>query len=167
MTRAGNRNLSAAWERVRTRFAAMPRGTRWLNFGLLLLLVVATVATVLVITSPGGEAPAVRTATVTRGDVTALITGVGSTANLSVTTGSATGVLKAPTQAITTTGNRSTVTVRRDGVDTVAPVRIRVSGPAETEIVSGVSEGDVLVLPTPNVVTGGSGAGFPRSGGGR
>jgi multidrug efflux pump subunit AcrA (membrane-fusion protein) len=93
--------------------------------------------------------------------------GVGATANLSVTTGTATGVLKAPTQAITTTGNRSTVTVRRNGVDTVVPVRIGVSGPAETEIVSGVAEGDVLVLPSQNVVTGGSGAGFPRTGGGR
>ena len=91
--------------------------------------------------------------------------GVGSTANVSITTGTATGVLKAPTQAITTTGNRSTVTVRRGGADTVVPVRIGVSGPAETEILSGVSEGDVLVLPTPNVVTGGSGVGFPRTGG--
>ncbi|TWF76057.1 HlyD family secretion protein [Pseudonocardia hierapolitana] len=92
--------------------------------------------------------------------------GVGATANLSITTGTATAVLKAPTQAITTTGNRSTVTVRRGGADTVVPVRIGVSGPAETEIISGVSEGDVLVLPTPNVATGGSGAGFPRQGGG-
>ena len=93
--------------------------------------------------------------------------GVGATANVSITTGTATGVLKAPTQAITTTGNRSTVTVRRGGADTVVPVRIGVSGPAETEIVSGVREGDVLVLPAPTVATGGSGAGFPRSGGGR
>jgi multidrug efflux pump subunit AcrA (membrane-fusion protein) len=93
--------------------------------------------------------------------------GVGATANLSVTTGTATGVLRAPTQAITTTGNRSTVTVRRNGVDTVVPVRIGVSGPAETEIVSGVSEGDVLVLPSPTAAGGGSGAGFPRVGGGR
>jgi multidrug efflux pump subunit AcrA (membrane-fusion protein) len=92
--------------------------------------------------------------------------GVGATANLSVTTGSATGVLKAPTQAITTTGNRSTVTVRRDGAYTVVPVRIGVSGPAETEIVSGVREGDVLVLPSQDVATAGSGAGFPRKGGG-
>ncbi|MHA6621576.1 HlyD family efflux transporter periplasmic adaptor subunit [Pseudonocardia sp. DLS-67] len=91
--------------------------------------------------------------------------GVGATANLSVTTGSATGVLKAPTQAVTTTGNRSTVTVRRDGTDTVVPVRIGVSGPADTEILSGVDEGDVLVLPSPNVATAGSGAGFPRTGG--
>ena len=93
--------------------------------------------------------------------------GVGATANMSITTGAATAVLKAPTQAITTTGNRSTVTVRRDGVDTVVPVRIGVSGPAETEIVSGVADGDVLVLPSQNLVTGGAGAGFPGSGGGR
>ncbi|OLS96281.1 hypothetical protein BJF90_10910 [Pseudonocardia sp. CNS-004] len=84
-----------------------------------------------------------------------------------MTTGTATGVLKAPTQAITTTGNRSTVTVRRDGVDTATSVRIGVSGPAETEIISGVAEGDVLVLPTPTTTSGGSGAGFPRTGGGR
>jgi hypothetical protein len=93
--------------------------------------------------------------------------GVGATAGLSVTTGTATGVLKAATQAITTTGNRSTVTVRRDGVDTATSVRIGVSGPTETEIISGVAEGDILVLPTPATTSGGSGAGFPRTGGGR
>jgi HlyD family secretion protein len=93
--------------------------------------------------------------------------GVGATAELSVTTGSATGVLKAPTQAITTTGDRSTVTVRRDGVDAVVPVRIGVSGPAETEIISGVRDGDVLVLPSQGATTGSPGAGFPGSGGGR
>src|SRR5690349_5062189 len=69
MARAGDGRLSAAlaWAR-----------TRWLNLGLLLLLVAAIVATVLVITNPGGTPPAVRTATVTRGDVTALVTGSGN-----------------------------------------------------------------------------------------
>ncbi|TQM02135.1 HlyD family efflux transporter periplasmic adaptor subunit [Pseudonocardia kunmingensis] len=91
--------------------------------------------------------------------------GVGSTANLSVTTGTAQDVLKVPTQAITTTGDRHTVTVRRGGTDAVVPVTIGVAGPAETEITGGVAEGDVLVLPSPGVTTGGSGAGFPGAGG--
>ncbi len=91
--------------------------------------------------------------------------GVGSTANLSITTDTAANVLMAPTQAITTTGNRHTVTVRRDGVDTAVPVTIGVSGPAETEITDGVAERDVLVLPSAASATGGPGAGFPGTGG--
>src|SRR5262245_36132250 len=69
MATVGDRKLSAAWAWART---------RWLNLGLLLLLVVAIVVTVLVVTHPGGQVPVARTAAVTRGDVTALVTGSGN-----------------------------------------------------------------------------------------
>lgn len=94
--------------------------------------------------------------------------GVGSTASLSITAGSATDVLEAPNLAITSLGTRHTVTVRRDGSDTVVPVTLGLAGDTETEIVSGVGQGDMLVLPSPTAgaTTGtGTGAGFPRTGG--
>jgi HlyD family secretion protein len=73
--------------------------------------------------------------------------GVGSTAELSITTGTAQNVLRVPTQAITTNGTRHTVTVRRNGVDSVVAVEVGVSGATDTEITSGVAQGDTLVLP--------------------
>ncbi len=87
--------------------------------------------------------------------------GVGNTANLAITTGTATDVLLAPTSAITTIGNRHSVTVRRDGQDTVVPITIGLQGDTTTQITSGVQEGDTLVLPT---VTGGTGTGATGGG---
>lgn len=93
--------------------------------------------------------------------------GVGATATLSITTGTSDGVLSVPTSAITTVGNRHTVTVRAaDGTDSVVAVQIGLSGDTTTEVTSGVAEGDALVLPTVAATTGGGGGGFPRTGGG-
>ncbi|HEY0814933.1 MAG TPA: HlyD family efflux transporter periplasmic adaptor subunit [Pseudonocardia sp.] len=89
---------------------------------------------------------------------------VGSTASMSITTGSKTGVLLAPTSAITTVGNRHTVIVKRNGVDTVVPVQIGLVGDTTTEITDGVTEGDQLVLPTGTATS--TTNGFPRGGGG-
>lgn len=98
--------------------------------------------------------------------------GVGATATLSITTGSVDGVLEAPTSAITTVGNRHTVTLHRstgtgaaDTTDTVVPVEIGLSGDTTTEITSGVVAGDQLVLPTTGTAASTTG-GFPRTGGG-
>jgi hypothetical protein len=63
-------------------------------------------------------------------------------------------VLKVPTQAVTTAGSRHTVTVLRDGVETVVPVQVGVSGTTDTEITSGVAAGDQLVLPGVSAPTG-------------
>ena len=97
--------------------------------------------------------------------------GVGSTANLTVAAASATDVLQAPNLAVTSLGNRHTVTVRRNGTDSVVPVTIGLVGDTQTEITSGVQAGDVLVLPSTGAPATGStsssntGAGFPRTGG--
>jgi HlyD family secretion protein len=89
--------------------------------------------------------------------------GVGNTASLSITTGTKSGVLVAPTSAITSTGNRHTVVVRRGEQDVTVPVEIGIVGDTTTEIVGGVNEGDQLVLPT---VATSTNNGFPRGGGG-
>lgn len=94
----------------------------------------------------------------------------GSTAGLTITDGQADGVLQVPTTAITTTGTNHTVTVRRNGTDTVVPVGVGLTGATTTEITSGLQAGDVVVLPSPTTSTSATpapGAGFPRLGGGR
>jgi hypothetical protein len=97
--------------------------------------------------------------------------GVGSTANLTVAAASANDVLQAPNLAVTSLGNRHTVTVRRNGTDSVVPVTIGLVGDTQTEITSGVQAGDVLLLPSTGAPATGStsssntGAGFPRTGG--
>jgi hypothetical protein len=87
----------------------------------------------------------------------------GSTANMSITTGSKPDVLVAPSSAITTVGNRHTVVVRRGTTDTVVPVQIGLVGDTTTEITDGVQAGDQLVLPTGT--TASTTNGFPRGGG--
>jgi hypothetical protein len=74
--------------------------------------------------------------------------GVGATASLSIRTSAKDSVLRVPTAAITTLGDRHTVTVRRDGSDSQVPVQIGVQGDTDTEILSGVAEGDTVVLPS-------------------
>ena len=92
--------------------------------------------------------------------------GVGSTANLSITAGESTDALKAPNLAINSAGaEQHTVTVQRGGVDTVVPVTIGLVGDTETEIISGVQAGDLLVLPNTTASTTPTGAGAPRPGG--
>jgi multidrug efflux pump subunit AcrA (membrane-fusion protein) len=89
--------------------------------------------------------------------------GVGNTASLAITTGSKSGVLVAPSSAITTFGNRHTVVVRRGDQDVTVPVEIGLVGDTTTEITGGLNEGDQLVLPT---VATSTNNGFPRGGGG-
>ncbi|MDT7710500.1 MAG: hypothetical protein QOG20_6107 [Pseudonocardiales bacterium] len=98
---------------------------------------------------------------------------VGSTANLTIAAASATDVLEVPNLAVTSLGNRHTVTVRRNGTDTVVPVTTGLVGDTQTEITSGVQPGDMVVLPSTSATSTGStpatsantGAGFPRTGG--
>ena len=87
---------------------------------------------------------------------------LGQTADVSIETGSASNVLYVPTSAITTAGGISTVTVRTDGVDTPTVVQTGLEGNSRTEIVSGLAEGDVVVIPT----AANSGTGFTFPGGG-
>lgn len=71
---------------------------------------------------------------------------LGQTAQVVITTASATGVVGVPTLAITTFGDRSMVTVVKDGVATRTPVETGIAGTTYTEITSGLQAGDRVQL---------------------
>jgi len=83
---------------------------------------------------------------------------LGQTASVSIVTGVARNVLTVPSSAVTSVGNNSTVTVLQNGQQSVRPVQVGLVGDSSTEITSGLSEGDVVVLTTG---TGSSGLTFP------
>jgi multidrug efflux pump subunit AcrA (membrane-fusion protein) len=91
---------------------------------------------------------------------------LGQTATASIQTGSVDGALYVPSTAVTTLGTRSTVTVQDGSGTHVVPVTLGLVGDADTQITSGLSEGQTVVLPT-TTTTGGTGtARFPGLGGG-
>lgn len=73
---------------------------------------------------------------------------VGQTASLSITTGSKEDVLFVPTSAITSEGASRYVTRLADGVQSRVEVTTGLVGTTGTEILSGLSEGDLVVLPS-------------------
>ena len=70
----------------------------------------------------------------------------GMTANVSVITASKDNVVNVPSAAISTTGGQSTVTVLQNGKDAVVPVQTGLKGDGTTEIVSGLDDGDQVVM---------------------
>jgi macrolide-specific efflux system membrane fusion protein len=94
---------------------------------------------------------------------------VGQTVVAEVVTGRARDVLLVPSAAVTTAGGQSTVTVVQNGQQVSTPVEIGLEGDQFTEITSGLSEGDEVVLATATDAagTGGfPGGGFPGGLGG-
>jgi multidrug efflux pump subunit AcrA (membrane-fusion protein) len=91
----------------------------------------------------------------------------GMTADVSVVVATATNALQVPSAAITTTGFASTVTVLEGGQQTKVRVTIGLVGSSNTQILSGIKEGQVLVEPTATVSIGGtpSSSGAPPGGG--
>ncbi len=86
----------------------------------------------------------------------------GMTASVSVVVDAALGVLRAPQGAITTEGETSTVELlATDGTRSTVPVTLGIQGDVDTEITSGVREGDVLVIPSAD---DGVGLTFPQGG---
>ena len=88
----------------------------------------------------------------------------GMSADVDVIIAQADNVLNLTSSAVRTTGGRSTVTVRRNGEDVTVSVVTGLKGDSTTEIVSGLSATDQVVLP----VTVGTGStsqtGFPAGG---
>jgi HlyD family secretion protein len=73
---------------------------------------------------------------------------LGQSSDITITTGSKTGVLRAPSSALTTIGGRTTATVRdASGKTRSVTVQTGLEGDSETEILSGLADGDVLVVP--------------------
>jgi multidrug efflux pump subunit AcrA (membrane-fusion protein) len=72
----------------------------------------------------------------------------GMTANVSVVDQTRANVPELSSAAITTTGANSTVELLKNGKTTVTRVTTGLVGNSATEIVSGLSKGDVVVLPT-------------------
>lgn len=85
----------------------------------------------------------------------------GMSVSVEVTTDEAIGVLWVPAAAVTTAGGQSTVTVRTDGVDSTVVVETGLVGNGGTEITSGVTEGQQVVIDTST--ESGTG-GFPTGG---
>ena len=91
----------------------------------------------------------------------------GMTADVSVVVQTATNVLEVPSAAVTTTGQFSTVTVLKNGKQTTTRVTVGLVGNSTTQILSGVTAGEVLVEPTATVSSSTTGpTGSTRFGGG-
>lgn len=90
---------------------------------------------------------------------------IGATGTVQVTTSRADNVLYAPTAAVRTVGGRSTVTVMQNGKPVVRAVQTGAQGDQGTEITSGVSEGDQLLI-APTGTTGFPSGRFPGGLGG-
>ncbi|MGI3784065.1 MAG: hypothetical protein ACRYG2_25160, partial [Janthinobacterium lividum] len=73
--------------------------------------------------------------------------------------------LSVPTSALTRTGDRYTVLRRASGADSTVEVQTGLVGATDTEITSGLAEGDQVVIALTTASTA-AGAG-PRRGGGR
>ncbi|GIE31278.1 RND transporter [Actinoplanes italicus] len=94
---------------------------------------------------------------------------VGQTVSVSVTTGSRENVVLVNAAALTTVGNRHTVTVVANGVQETRSVEIGLAGDSATEITSGLAAGEQVVVKTTSTGTSGSqqgGGGFPGGGSG-
>ncbi|GIE86949.1 efflux RND transporter periplasmic adaptor subunit [Actinoplanes regularis] len=97
---------------------------------------------------------------------------VGQTVSVVVTTGSKENVIAVNSAAITTVGNRHTVTVVANGVKETRTVEIGLAGDSTTEITSGLAAGESVVVKTTSTSSGSNqqngfpgGGNFPGGGG--
>ncbi|MFD9849312.1 efflux RND transporter periplasmic adaptor subunit [Streptomyces parvus] len=90
----------------------------------------------------------------------------GQSASVKVSVAAVHDVLTVPAAAVKGTGSSASVTVQRDGRQIPVEVGVGVRGDAQTEIASGLKQGDVVVLPSVATGGGGSEGGGRGSGGG-
>ncbi|MYW03148.1 biotin/lipoyl-binding protein [Streptomyces sp. SID3343] len=90
------------------------------------------------------------------GDVSTLRTG--QTANVSVVVAQADAALQVPSAAVTGTGSAATVRILVDGVEQRRTVGVGVVGDQTTQVVSGLTEGEEIVIGT-TAVAGSTGSG--------
>lgn len=89
---------------------------------------------------------------------------LGASVSVSITTGSAEDALIVPTSAVTTIGNRSTVTVLDDGAEKSVTVQVGIEGDSGVQITSGLTAGQTVVLRSSSSSSISSN-GFPGAGG--
>ncbi|WP_433717563.1 efflux RND transporter periplasmic adaptor subunit [Actinoplanes sp. CA-051413] len=85
----------------------------------------------------------------------------GQTVSVSVVTGEVSDAVYVNAAAVTTVGNRHTVTVLANGVQEVRAVEIGLEGDQATQVTSGLTPGEQVVITTPSTTTGGTTGGFP------
>lgn len=78
----------------------------------------------------------------------------GMTANLTIVVDKRENVLTVPNRAIKTVNREKVVTVMKDGQQVQVPVETGLAGDSLTEIVSGLEEGDVVVVGSAGTTTG-------------
>jgi macrolide-specific efflux system membrane fusion protein len=88
----------------------------------------------------------------------------GQTVSVAVTTGSVENAVLVNAAAITTVGNRHTVTVVAGGIQETRSVEIGLEGDSATEIKSGLTAGEQVVVRTTSSSTSGNQGGFPGGG---
>ncbi|MFV2104691.1 efflux RND transporter periplasmic adaptor subunit [Micromonospora sp. LOL_024] len=89
----------------------------------------------------------------------------GQTVSVSVVTGEVADAVYVNAAALTTVGNRHTVTVLADGIQETRPVEIGLEGDQTMQVTSGLSPGEQVVLRTTTTTGGGPQGGFPAGGG--
>ncbi|WP_325051360.1 zinc finger domain-containing protein, partial [Pseudonocardia dioxanivorans] len=128
--------------------------------------VAATVSTVgLVASSSSGVASYPVTLTVT-GDASSLR--AGETAQVTITTSQTDGALLVPSAAVRGSGANASVLVDSAGSEKTVPVQVGATDGARTQILSGITAGTEVVVPTgtPGATAGRGGGGFGGFGGG-
>jgi macrolide-specific efflux system membrane fusion protein len=88
----------------------------------------------------------------------------GQTVSVSVVTGTAQNALFVNSAAVTSIGNRHTVTVETNGQRQIVPVEIGLQGDSTTQITAGLQAGQEVAVPLASS-TSGSGTGFGPAGG--
>jgi len=89
----------------------------------------------------------------------------GMTANVTIIVEQRDNVLLVPNRAVKLSGKQKIVTVLKDGKPTPVNVTLGMSGDTQSEVTSGLSEGDVVVVQQTTTTTSGGG-GFGGPGGG-
>jgi multidrug efflux pump subunit AcrA (membrane-fusion protein) len=84
----------------------------------------------------------------------------GSSVNVSIIYKQLSNVLVVPTLAITRSNGNAYVTVDKNGVKSQHPITVGLSSGGSTQVVSGLSAGDTVVVPVPTARSGGTTGGF-------
>jgi multidrug efflux pump subunit AcrA (membrane-fusion protein) len=90
----------------------------------------------------------------------------GANATVQIVTNTATNVLTVPSRAITNVNGQPAVTVLYNNATFLVPVQTGLTDGRNTEITSGLQEGDTVVLPAAGAARPAGGAGGPGGGGG-